>query len=138
MVGRSRPGRSRDRDANGSDEDVVEPAGMEDPFAAAMIGQPKPTENTQASTEEASVPDVPAWTPSVNQPDWGFVCQWSPVEPAPSRSRSRRRDESGGSGGDMLPNVGLVVIAIGKDRVQLAKVRGDHAVVESLASAMYM
>ena len=124
-------------------EGEVEPAGMEgDPFAAAIMGQPEPTEPPKESTEEAAAPEIPAWTPSVNQPDWGV--RLVSVVPGGTPPQAVLGLADGTSqvvrAGDMLPNVGLVVIAIGKDRVQLAKVRpnGDHAVVESLQlSAMY-
>ena len=126
-----------------NEEADVEPAGSEgDPFAAAMQGQPEPTEEEEETTEAVATQEIPAWTPSVNQPSWGVRLVSVVPGAAPAQAVLGLADGTSQvvRAGDMLPSVGLVVIAIGKDRVQLAKVRpaGDHAVVESLQlSAMY-
>ena len=125
-----------------TDEGDVEPAGTEgDPFAAAMLEQPVP-EATEAPEEELQTVQTPAWTPSVNQPSWGVRLVSVVPGAAPAQAVLGLADGTSQvvRAGDMLPSVGLVVIAIGKERVQLAQVRaaGDHAVVESLQlSAMY-
>jgi len=131
--------------ADAEDTDAaVEPAGAEgDPFAAALQGQPEATEEA-TETDAETAPEVAdqAWTPSLTNPAWGV--RLVSVVPGASPPQAILGLSDGTSlvvrAGDMVPSVGVVVIAIGKDRAQLAQVKpaGDHAVVESIQlSAMY-
>jgi hypothetical protein len=119
------------------EEAPVESVGtVGDPFA--MVAQ-----ETIQEPQEAVVADPVAAPFGVAlAPSWGV--RLVSVVPGASPPQAILGLSDGSSqvvtAGDLLPAVGIVVIAIGKDRVQLAQVKpaGDHAVVESIQlSAMY-
>lgn len=122
--------------------DKVESVGTEgDPFAAAIQAQEeRPVDETP--DEPTSAPATDAWASPLTGPNWGV--RLVSVVPGATPPQAVLGLSDGSSevvrAGDMLPDVGVVVIAIGKDRVQLAQVKaaGDHATVESIQlNAMY-
>jgi hypothetical protein len=124
-------------------EEVASVGTEGDPFAAAILAQEAATDVEPVVTEPAVVaPEATAWTPNIAGANWGV--RLVSVVPGSSPPQAVLGLSNGESkvvrAGDMLPSAGVVVIAIGRDRVQLAQVKpaGDHAIVESIQlNAMY-
>jgi len=121
----------------------VESVGTDgDPFAAALLAQETAATPEPEVSETPTAPALPAWSPTNQGPNWGV--RLVSVVPGSSPPQAVLGLSDGESkvvqAGDMLPSAGVVVIAIGRDRIQLAQVKpaGDHAIVESVQlNAMY-
>lgn len=114
-----------------------------DPFAAAILAQ---EEAEAPSAQEVAPIEVTApatlSVPSNTPLSWGV--RLVSVVPGATPPQAVLGLPSGASqvvrAGDLLPEAGVVVLAIGVDRVQLAQVKpaGDHAEIESVQlTAMY-
>ncbi|MCK6522547.1 hypothetical protein L6R49_14040, partial [Myxococcota bacterium] len=93
-----------------------------------------PAEATPA--EAAPPPEAPPAVGLPTQPAWAVRLLMTLPQAQPPRAALGlpSGEERVVSPGSMLPEVGLIVIAVGADSVQLARVTpaGDHAVVEPL------
>ena len=132
--------------------EAVAVATDEDPFgkasaeAAAAAAAPAPVEGAVAADAAPAEPVVveaaappPEAPPAVGlptQPAWAVRLLMTLPQAQPPRAALGlpSGEERIVSPGSMLPDLGLIVIAVGADSVQLARVTpaGDHAVVEPL------
>jgi len=111
-----------------------------DPFAAAILAQEEAQE-PQAQENLAVVAPTPAFPPH-SPLSWGvrLVSVVPGATPPQAVLGLPNGDSQVVRAGDLLPEAGVVVLAIGVDRVQLAQVTaaGDHAEIESVQlTAMY-
>lgn len=108
-------------------------------------GQAAPPPQTQPPTEVpsqvtmpmAAAPQNPGWTPSnAVTLSWGLRLVSTVSGASPPRAILGMPDgkEVVVKAGDLLPDVGVVVLAVGNDVVQLGRIRpqGDHAQVDSV------
>ncbi|TNE90660.1 MAG: hypothetical protein EP330_07670 [Deltaproteobacteria bacterium] len=131
-----------DFDADARDEEeagVVEKVDGEPVNIAAALGLPTPDPVPEPEPEPEVAPPVaaaPAWNPA--QPiggDWGVtVLSTTPqAQPPVAVLRFANGPDTVVHPGDLLADQGIVVMAIGRDAVQIARVsaEGDHAKVTS-------
>lgn len=123
-------------------------AEREDPWIAPVAAEPVPEAEAVAedTTQAAAVPsEAPAAAPAPGsgpvaglptQAEWGVRLLTTLPQAQPPRAAIGLPDGSEVvvSPGSMLPSVGLVVLSVGPDRAQLARVKanGDHAVVDTV------
>ncbi|MCK6514986.1 hypothetical protein L6R46_08035 [Myxococcota bacterium] len=131
--------------------EAVAVATDEDPFgkasaeaAAAAAAAPAPVEGAVAEAvvepvvveAAAPPPEAPPAVGLPTQPAWAVRLLMTLPQAQPPRAALGlpSGEERIVSPGSMLPELGLIVIAVGADSVQLARVTpaGDHAVVEPL------
>lgn len=127
-------------------------AALEDPWQLEGPATPDPVEEVAEVAEAAPEPEVeevveevvqvvsaPPATGLATQPSWGVRLLNTLPQAVPPRAALGlpSGEEIVVAPGSMLPEVGVVVIAVGQDTAQLAKVtaNGDHAVVETATLA---
>ena len=128
-----------------TDEDPFGKASAEAAAAAAAAAAPAPVEGAAAEAAPAEPvvveaaappPEAPPAVGLPTQPAWAVRLLMTLPQAQPPRAALGlpSGEERIVSPGSMLPELGLIVIAVGADSVQLARVTpaGDHAVVEPL------
>lgn len=128
-----------------TDEDPFGKASAAAAEAAAEAAEPAPAEGAAVAdaADAAATPAAPAAPPEAppavglpTQPAWAVRLLMTLPQAQPPRAALGlpSGEERVVSPGSMLPELGLIVIAVGADSVQLARVTpaGDHAVVEPL------
>ncbi len=128
---------------------------MDDPFSAACLGEDKeeapvelvqaPVESVQAPVEAPQAPVELVQAPTgplpppvglASQPAWGVRLLSTLPHAQPPRAALGLPDgtEVIVSPGSMLPEAGIIVVSVGNNNAQLAKVtpEGDHAEIETV------
>lgn len=112
-------------------EPVLETAPEPEPVVAEVVPQPMAAPVVQAPSGP-----VPAAVGLASQPAWGVRLLSTLPQAQPPRAALGMPDGSEVvvAPGSMLPEAGIVVIAVGANNAQLAKVtpEGDHAEIETV------
>lgn len=120
--------------------DAEDPWGTDGAPAEPEAAPAEPEVTPEAAPVAEAAPPAPVEAPAPvglpSQADWGVRLLNTIPQAQPPRAAIGLPDgtELVVSPGSMLPQVGMVVLAVGPDRVQLARVKaeGDHAVVDTL------
>ncbi|MCB9743376.1 MAG: hypothetical protein H6740_12310 [Alphaproteobacteria bacterium] len=122
--------------------DEAEAGGWDDLAAAEEAGEPEAVEAPEAAAPEAPKPAAEAPVEAApeavglaTQPVWGLRLLGTIPQATPPRAAIGLPDGSEVvvAPGTLLPEVGVIVIAVGPNSAQIAKVTpaGDHATIES-------
>lgn len=111
-----------------------------EPQPAAPEPAPEPAPAPEAATPPPPTAPAAAWPPA--QPAWGVRLVSTVPDAQPPRAILGLADgsEEVVTPGTLLPSAGIVVLAIGRDAVQIAEVKpaGDHATIETrVVQALY-
>ena len=107
---------------------------MDDPFSAACLGEDK--EEAPVELVQAPTGPLPPPVGLTSQPAWGVRLLSTLPHAQPPRAALGLPDgtEVIVSPGSMLPEAGIIVVSVGNNNAQLAKVtpEGDHAEIETV------